>query len=73
MDNHQSDQVALLPILLSYYGVCSMPPFQIEIYTPIVNNLFRIITMDIWSFKTQGINYEKYRPEYPKDLRSDAL
>lgn len=29
--------------------------------------------MDIWSFKTQGINYEKFRPEYPLELRSDAL
>lgn len=29
--------------------------------------------MDIWRFKTQGINYEKYRPQYPLELREDAL
>ncbi len=29
--------------------------------------------MDIWSFKTQGINYDKYRPEYPIELKNDAV
>lgn len=29
--------------------------------------------MDIWNFKTQGFNYEKYRPEYPQELCRHAI
>lgn len=29
--------------------------------------------MDIWKYKTQGANYEKYRPQYPSELKEDAL
>ena len=29
--------------------------------------------MDIWRFTTQGINYERYRPQYPQELRENAI
>jgi hypothetical protein len=29
--------------------------------------------MDIWNYATQGINYDKYRPEYPSELCHHAL
>lgn len=39
-----------------------------------INSLsFQKTKMDIFGFQTQGINYEKFRPEYPSELCSDAL
>lgn len=29
--------------------------------------------MDIWNFPTQGMNYQKFRPQYPKELCGQAL
>lgn len=29
--------------------------------------------MDIFGFKTQGVNYEKFRPKYPKKLLEGCL
>lgn len=29
--------------------------------------------MDIFGFKTQGANYDKFRPRYPKSLIEKAL
>jgi ubiquinone/menaquinone biosynthesis C-methylase UbiE len=26
------------------------------------------MTTDLWGYKTQGINYDRYRPQYPTDL-----
>ena len=31
------------------------------------------LTMDIFGFTTQGINYDKFRPRYPKQLISKCL
>lgn len=29
--------------------------------------------MSIWNYKTQGFNYEKYRPDYPPELCRNAI